>query len=578
MEKTRRRRTALFLVPALILPLVPAVAVAALWGFTQDALYGTRLGDVRITVKGTQTTFESDPGGAFSVESNAAGMSGPPKSLPSFSLTYDPAGRCLRWSSDGARTVLTLRDLRGRSVRSSQPDGSNALSVAGIGSGCYVLGDRSGAGCFCSTVFFHPCAGVSCAAAAPASGPALAKTPAAAEVVAAFEKTGYEALESSPPAGDEPWVVRLRPVPPEVGTAAGREAMKGSWTKHTIGSGVQYRSAATADFNGDQHADVMAVANGSVHLWTGPSWGERIFNIPGDMYTCHVIDANKDGRMDFLGAQYGGPAKIFWLEQPTSPSGEWVYHLIDDSLNGTHGLQVGDIDGDGGDDLVANSAEDNGTVFLTSLVWYKIPDDPTKPWIRHVLADQDAPGLTHYHGIGDANADGRPDVASAAKGVPSDKGDWFAWWKAPEDFDGPWEKHLIAENEIGATNIYPVDVDLDGDIDFVASRGHGTGVVWFEAPDWTPHQIDTELEEPHDLVVADLDYDGDVDAASRAEKGTGAAWYENDGSGNFAKHLIGNDGGAYDIRAADLDGDGDLDLVVAGMASNRVDWYENPLQ
>ena len=155
-------------------------------------------------------------------------------------------------------------------------------------------------------------------------------------------------------------------------------------------------------------------------------------------------------------------------------------------------------------------------------------------------------------------------------------GNWFAWWEAPRDPTGVWTKHLISDSEPGATNIHPADVNGDGQTDFVASRGHGQGVVWFEAPHWKRHDIHATLRGPHCLVVCDLDGDGDPDAATCAKDDRLAVWFENDGRGQFTTHVVGRDQAAYDIRAVDIDGDGDLDLLVAGQASQNVVWYANP--
>ncbi len=177
------------------------------------------------------------------------------------------------------------------------------------------------------------------------------------------------------------------------------------------------------------------------------------------------------------------------------------------------------------------------------------------------------------------NGDGRPDAASAAKGGPMAEkgtGDWFAWWEAPENPRAVWKKHLIADHQAGATNIHPADVNGDGKVDFVCSRGHGQGLVWFEAPDWKPHEIHATLAGPHCLAVTDMDGDGDIDAATCAKDDKIAAWFENDGRGHFTTHVVGVDQAAYDIRAIDMDADGDLDLLVAGQQSKNVVWYENP--
>ena len=56
---------------------------------------------------------------------------------------------------------------------------------------------------------------------------------------------------------------------------------------------------------------------------------------------------------------------------------------------------------------------------------------------------------------------------------------------------------MISDQEPGATNIHPADVNGDGKMDFIASRGHGRGVIWFEGPDWIWHDIDAEIKEPH---------------------------------------------------------------------------------
>ena len=81
-------------------------------------------------------------------------------------------------------------------------------------------------------------------------------------------------------------------------------------------------------------------------------------------------------------------------------------------------------------------------------------------------------------GFGDVNRDGRPDIACAAKGgerFPG--GEWFAVWLQPESPESAWEKRLLAGGEPGASNILPADFDSDGHIDFVATRGHGNGIL-----------------------------------------------------------------------------------------------------
>lgn len=367
------------------------------------------------------------------------------------------------------------------------------------------------------------------------------------------------------------------------GSAAPRSDEAG-WKKHVVHKGIHTSTAVAGDFSGDGLPDVIASSGGKTRLFVAPDWNEVILDAtPGhDAIHSETIDVDGDGDLDFIGAQYS-PGVIFWLEQPARPLDEpWHLRLVDDEVNGVHGLLAGDIDGDGKQDLLANSGQPTGR-FPNSAVWLRVPKKPraAKHWERYVFADGDASGLSHYLGFGDVNGDGRPDVSLAAKGGPQampGSGEWFAWWEAPEDPTRGWTKHLIAEGQAGATNIAQADVNGDGKTDFVATRGHGRGVVWFEAPDWKLHEIHPTLLEPHSLTVADLDADGDVDAATCAYGDKIAAWFENDGKGHFTNHVVGRDQAAYDIRAADMDRDGDLDLLIAGQATNNVVWYENPHQ
>ena len=360
--------------------------------------------------------------------------------------------------------------------------------------------------------------------------------------------------------------------------------IKGQWKKHLVWEGLRCNVAVAEDFTGDGKIDIISSAGGKTRLHVAPTWKEVVIGNDKSHTFIHgeTFDVDGDGDADFIGARYK-PGLIVWFEQPNkNPTGKpWKARIAEDEIIGIHGVLKADVNRDGKIDLLANSGQPKGK-FPNSAAWLEVPKNPREAnrWTRHIFAKEDAPGLSHYLGAGDLNGDGRMDITLAAKGGPADKsgkGEWFAWWEAGKDPTKPFKKHLLPGKHPGATNILPADVNGDGKLDIVASRGHGVGLIWYENPKWTIHEINTDLQSPHCLQIGDIDNDGDIDAATCAYLSRKAAWFENDGKGKFKTHIINDDQAAYDIRLVDMDKDGDLDALIAGQHSKNVVWYENPL-
>ncbi|MDV6031504.1 MAG: prolyl oligopeptidase family serine peptidase [Phycisphaera sp. RhM] len=303
------------------------------------------------------------------------------------------------------------------------------------------------------------------------------------------------------------------------------------WRKHIVVSDAtsMINSAVSNDFDNDGSIDILSSCDGRAVLLKGPDWNPRTIYVFGEgrsrnkprtncIHSC-LMDIDQDGDLDFCDSNN----TVFWLECPDDPfaNKHWVYRNVDDEILGTHCLITGDV-----------------------------------------------------------NQDGRPDIWCAAKGGEGfPGGEWFAWWEQPSDATDLWTKHVLSAYQPGATNIHPVRVDQDQHVDFVATRGHDQGVLWFKGPDFEAFEIDSGIRGPHCLATVDLDGDGDIDIATCGRDVDGVAvWYENSGDGQFTKHRIGVDQGAYDIRATDMDGDGDLDLLIAGHTSRNIVWFENPFK
>lgn len=367
------------------------------------------------------------------------------------------------------------------------------------------------------------------------------------------------------------------------------DIVSSAWKKHSIVDRTlgAVHSAVANDWDKDGQVDVISSHGGAVTLYRGGGWKPvtllefaEIDEVdrkirPACIHSC-LLDVDGDGDLDFIGSNNC----LFLLLCPDKPlEQKWEFSVIDDEIWGSHCVITGDIDGDGKEELIANSGRDKGTEFPNSICYFEVPNGRAvqAKWPRTVFADQDAPGGSHYMGYADLNGDGRVDITCAAKGGEKHPGgEWFAWWEQGEDRKKPWTKHVLADKEVGATHIEPHDVNLDGVIDIIATRGHGMGLLWFEGPDYQAHEIDPTMASPHTLDVGDYDSDGDLDVFVCGRELDGeVVCYQNDGKGVFKKHLLESDQSAYDLRLVDMDGDGDLDVLLAGQFSQNILWFEN---
>jgi hypothetical protein len=181
-----------------------------------------------------------------------------------------------------------------------------------------------------------------------------------------------------------------------------------------------------------------------------------------------------------------------------------------------------------------------------------------------------ANGATEVYAV-DVDGDGDIDVLSA-----SEFNGKIAWYE--NNGNESFTSHTITTSADGAWSVYAIDVDGDGDIDVLSASPYDYKIAWYENEgneNFTSHTITTSADWAKSVYAVDVDGDGDIDVLSASVHDNKIAWYENDGNENFTAHTIttGADG-AYSVYAVDVDGDGDMDVLSASYGDD-IAWYEN---
>jgi hypothetical protein len=327
--------------------------------------------------------------------------------------------------------------------------------------------------------------------------------------------------------------------------------------------------------------------NGKEETVPGFEGGLGTRNAYSDHFFTWTHDFNGNGWPDIL--VIGMPGEnSFWFENPQGRPGHWNRHLALD-VPDNESPMFGDLTGDGRPEMICNSKGYFG---------YARPDwsNPERPWTFHAISpNNNYHRYTHGLGIGDVNGNGRMDLLELSgwwEQPESLEGDPI-WTYHPYPFSPP----TTPDVPVGGAQMFAYDVNGNGLNDVITSiAAHGYGLAWHEQirengritfkphvfMNREPHEnrYGVSFSQIHALDLVDIDGDGlkDIVTGKRfwahgpegdPEPNAPAVlyWFRlvrgDGGSVDWVPHLIDDDSGVgTQVVAGDVTGNGQPDVVV----------------
>jgi hypothetical protein len=353
-----------------------------------------------------------------------------------------------------------------------------------------------------------------------------------------------------------------------------------TFRKLVLGTEFLAEGASVADFDRDGFADVVE----GPWIHRGPSFTEKIPVYPAHAFDPHGYsdsffafpsDLDGDGWTDVLYVGFPGQAAT-WYRNPGDASGAWSSHVILAQVDDESPTFV-DVTGDGRPELVCATGQRLG---YAAVDW----GDATLPWTFHALSDvRDYRAFTHGLGVGDLDGDGRADVLEATGWwqQPASLAGDPVWTRHDVNFGPGGAQMLVSDVDgDGDADVITSKAAHGTGLSWYEQQTAKPDAVWLEHVIVRDDGTDLALHEPHALALADVNADGlpDIVTGERMWGHVPAGnpdladparlyWFElrREAAGpRFVPHRIDEQSGVgTQVVVSDVTNDGKPDIVVA---------------